>query len=185
LHLWQNTLHFGTLSAALKDITDSAVMRTVGDATSNMNELKREVDWQDYLLMPFHWLNRIERFFLISGWAMLFLSFLGLRKLKHENKKLFQIAITILVAGLIWSLVMSKHFLVHIFTTRNIGLFYGFIVGYGIYAYIPLLKNAWQNKIRLQQVLHVLFIGYVAAMALSQQVWDLYLKYGFLYPLLY
>ncbi|MGZ5303036.1 MAG: hypothetical protein ACXWDO_02890 [Bacteroidia bacterium] len=160
-------------------------MRTVGDTSSSLNELHRALTWQDYVLIPFHWLNRIERFFLIPGWAMLLFSVLGLRKLKHEDRKLYQIAITILVAGLIWSFAMAQHFLVHNFTTRNIGLFYGFIAGFGIYAYIPLVKNAWQNKKRLQQVLHVLFIGYIVTMAISQQVWDLYLKYGFLYPFLH
>lgn len=185
LHLWQNTLHFGTLEIALKDLTNSAVMRTVGDTSSHLNELKRTLHWQDYVLIPFHWLNRIERFFLIPGWAMLYLSYLGLRKLKQENLKLYQIAITILVAGLIWSFAMAQHFLVHNFTTRNVGLFYGFIAGYGIFAYIEVLKNASQYKLKFQQVLHVLFIGYIATMAISQQIWDLYLKYGFLYPFLY
>ena len=77
---------------------------------------------------------------------------------------------------------MSQHFMVHIFTTRNIGLFYGFIVGYGIVAYLPLVKQAWEQKNRLHQAFHVLFIGYILVMAASQQIWDIYIKYGFGYP---
>ncbi|MBK0402907.1 hypothetical protein I5M27_07905 [Adhaeribacter sp. BT258] len=181
LHFYQNILLFGSFQAALKDMTDAVALRTVGQAADTHNELKRTLNWQDYAIIPLKWLNRIERYFLIPGFALLLLSYLGLRKLKVEDKQMFRIVLVLLLAGLSWSVAMSQHFLVHVFTTRNIGLFYGFIVGYGLVAYWPLLQKAWQEKNRLHQGFHVLFIGYVAFMALSQQVWDLYIKYGFGY----
>jgi hypothetical protein len=181
LHFWQNILYFGSFQAALNDMTNAAVMRTVGNADKT-NELQRTLGITDFLQIPFKWLNRLERYFLIPGWALLVLGYLGMRKMKAENIRTFQVAIVLLIAGIIWSLAMSQHFMVHIFTTRNIGLFYGCIVGYGVVAYLPLVKKAWLEKNRLQQTFHVLFIGYIFVMAASQQIWDIYIKYGFGYP---
>jgi hypothetical protein len=105
-----------------------------------------------------------------------------MKEIKKESPKAFYIGITLLTAGVSWSFVMTQHFLVHLFTTRNIGMFYGFVAGYGCYAYIGLLKKHFKERKPLYMTAHVIFIGYTAVMFFSQQFFDLYIRYGFAYP---
>lgn len=129
--------------------------------------------------MSYDLLNRVERYFLIPGWAILVLGYLGMRLLKKESLKAYRIGLVLLVASLIWALVMPQHFIVHTFTTKQVGLFYGFIVGYGLWAYWLYCREAFRKRKWPLMVMHTLFIGYILVMFLSQQVWQMYVKYGF------
>jgi hypothetical protein len=179
IHFYQNILYFGSLSTALADMTNAATLRTVGN-TSVQNELKRNLEFLDYLSIPWIWSHRIERFFLIAGPAFFFLAYLGLKELKKADIKLFELGIVLMLATLSWNIVMTQHSLVHVFTTRHIGIFYGFVIGYGLLKYYSLLKNDWAGNIWYKKVLHVIFIGYVLAMAISQQLLD-FVRYGWCY----
>jgi len=183
IHFYQVAIHAGSWEAAKDDLMSAAVVRTTGSATDMMNT-ERNITWWDYLLFPYYMLNRIERYFLIPGWAFLVLAYLGMRNLRRKNEKIFKIGLVLMAASIIWGLVMPQHFIVHTFTTKQIGLFYGFIIGYGICAYWPYCKAAFQKRQPLLIALHVIFIGYIMGMFLTQQVWDMYIKYGWFYPFL-
>jgi hypothetical protein len=179
LHLYQNVLYFGSFQTAIADLTNSATLRTVGNETAQ-NELKRNLGLMDYLSIPFVWSYRIERYFLIAGPAFFYLAFLGLKELKKADKRLFELGIVLLIATLSWNLAMTQHSLVHSFTTRHIGIFYGFVIGYGLLKYYSLFRKDWSEKILYKKVFHIVFIGYIVLMAAAQQLWD-YLRYGWFY----
>ncbi len=181
IHFYQNVLYLGSIDAALADMTSAATLRTVG-SNSVQNELKRTLGFTDYLSIPFSWANRIERYFLIAGPAFFFFAYLGLKELKKVNKELFQLGIVLLLATLSWNVFMTQHSLVHSFTTRHVGIFYGFVIGYGLLKYYELLKRDWNGVVLYKKGLHVVFIAYILVMLISQQLYD-YVRYGFLYAL--
>jgi hypothetical protein len=76
---------------------------------------------------------------------------------------------------------MTQHFTVHAFTGKHIGLFYAFVIGYGLVEYLKLLKRHWEEKKILYQSLHVVFILYCCVMFITQQLIDIF-RYGFLFP---
>ncbi len=179
IHFYQNVLYFDSLKIAIADMTNAATLRTVGN-DSVQNEMKRSIGLLDFLSIPYIWSFRIERYFLIPGPAFFFLAYLGLKELKKADKKLFELGIVLLIATLSWGLAMTQHFLVHGFTTRHLGIFYGFVIGYGLIKYYDLAKENFRTGPLYKKVLHVGFIGYIIAMLFSQQLMD-YLNYGFLY----
>lgn len=181
LHFYQNVLYFNSLDTAIKDMTYAAELRTTGNASAQ-NEMKRTLVLMDYVGIPFDWMNRIERFFLIPGPAFFFFAYLGLKEIKQTNKQLFELGIVLIIATLIWNIAMTQHALVHIFTTRHIGIFYGFVIGYGILKYYSFFKRDWFSGITYKKTLHIAFITYIFAMALTQHFWD-YIRYGFFYTL--
>ncbi len=179
IHFYQNILYFGSAKIALTDMTDAATLRTVGN-NSSQNEMKRSLEFLDYLEIPFMWLRRIERFFLIAGPAFCYFAYLGLKEIKKADLKLFQLGIVLILATLSWNLAMTQHSLVHAFTTRHLGIFYGFVVGYGLLSYAAKVKEDYRHGKLYQKALHVGFIGYILVMMVSQQLYD-YLRYGILY----
>lgn len=185
LHLWQVKLFYGSWELAIEDLGGAAVYRTTGEATNEVyrnqtaGELGREITWVDYLKLPFDWLNRIERFFLFPGWGFVPLALLGLRQLRKEHRQNFRLALVLLIGSFIWTLVFAQQTIVHIFNTRHLGLFYGLVIGYGLLSYRTYVLAHFRQQKWPWMLLHVVFIGYLLAIALSQQVWDLFVKNGF------
>jgi hypothetical protein len=178
VHLIQTSFYFGNIHLALNDMKEAATLRTIGNETG-LNELGRKLDWTDYLNIPNLIQLRIERVYLIPGFAFFFLGFLGLKKVKNENKKTFSILIILLIASISWFLLMTQHATVHCFTIRQFGIFYTLALGYGLVAYYEL----YQSKIKFSKLyltLHYLFWVYIIAMAISQNFID-YFRYGLLY----
>lgn len=181
LHLWQNSIYFHGWEKVFTDMSGALTQRTVGDTHI---DLGRRLTFSDYCEIPFLWFNRLERAFLIPGWAILVFAFLAMKKYYHENRKLFHICVVVFLATISWSIVMSQHFLVHLFTVRHWGIWVGLVIGVGMVEYLDWLKLDFKSKNVYKKSAHVIFIGYIVIMLLSQQVFDLYLKNGFLYPLL-
>ncbi|HSZ24529.1 MAG TPA: hypothetical protein VK766_02365 [Cytophagaceae bacterium] len=181
LHFYQNILYFGSVDLALADMTHAAALRTTG-IESVQNEMKRNLTFLDYISIPYYWSFRIERLFLIPGPAFFFFAYLGLKEIRKVNQQLFGLGIVLLIASLSWNIFMTQHWLVHTFTTKHLGLFYGFVIGYGLLSYYDLVKKDWASNVVFKKILHVIFIGYILVMALSQQLFD-YFRYGFFYSL--
>ena len=179
IHFYQNILYFGSIDIAIADMTSAATMRTVGNASAH-NELKRNLVFTDYLSIPLVWLQRIERFFLIPGPAFFLFTYLGLKEIKKTDRKLFGLGIVLLIATISWNFAMTQHSLVHSFTTRHLGIFFGFVVGYGLLKYFDILKTDWKESILYKKIIHVIFISYIVIMLASQQLWD-YVRYGWFY----
>lgn len=184
LHLYQDYLYFNhSWEAVYKDMHTAVAERTTGvegDPKSDMGKLSLG----NYLEIPFSWFNRLERAFLIPGWAMLVFGFLAMKKYYYGNRELFYVCLTIFAATISWSIVMPQHFTVHLFTVRHWGIWMALLSGVGIVEYMRLLKQNFKVDQWYWKTAHVVFIGYIVVMLLSQQVFDLYLKNGFLYPLL-
>ena len=178
LHLYQNSLYLGSLEAAINDFIQITGKRAAGVGAVESKQVNFiKVAKYFFYIMP----NRIERFFLIPGWALIIFSYLGLRKLKTENIQLFQIAIVLLLSIFPWNILMFQYNSVHVFHTRNIALFYGLIIGFGIIEYIKVLKIEWDISL-LKKTYHSVFVGYVGVIILTQTILTLYLRYGFFYP---
>ncbi|MBC7425209.1 MAG: hypothetical protein H7321_01635 [Bacteroidia bacterium] len=178
IHLYQNFHHFGSWTKVFEDMNHAAADRVKGVAKG---ELHRALTFKEYLEIPFLWFNRMERFYLIPGWSFLVLMLLGLKRVKRENLQTFRIFLALAFCSVCWSFLMSQHYYIHTFTSRHWGLFFGLIIGYGLFEYRRLLLQTWKTSGIAMKVFHVIFIGYTVAMALSQQVWDLYIRYGFGY----
>ncbi|MBI4402559.1 MAG: hypothetical protein HY537_00265 [Deltaproteobacteria bacterium] len=179
LHFFQNVMHFGSIDTAISDLVHSGSGRSTGGATFSFSAY-----WSQLRHIPLTWLVRIERYFLIPGFAFVPLAFLALRKWKKQSRLMFDIAIGVLLASLTWSLVFTQHFLEHHFTARHLGLFYGLVIATGLVEYSLVFKKAKAKGNRWILAGHSIFIAYILVMAFTQHVLDVYLTTGFLYPLL-
>ncbi len=180
LHLFQNYCYLGSWEGVMNDMHGAFSNRTLGVDTQ-ANELHRHVNVTDYLRIPFVWLNRVERFFLFPGYALIVFAVLAFKRMRKESVRHFQIGIILLIATLSWSVLMTQHFTVHAFTGRHIGLFYAFVIGYGLIEYVKIFQKHWKEKKFLYRAIHMLFIGYIMVMLVSQQLIDIF-RYGFIYP---
>ncbi len=184
LHLYQNYVYFNhSWLAVYNDMHNAVAERTTG-IDGDLNGDIGRLGIKEYLEIPFLWFNRLERAFLIPGWALLVFAFFTLKKYYSSNREMFYVCITIFVASIAWSFVMSQHFIVHLFTVRHWGIWVALVSGVGIVEYSKMVQDDFKGNRWYLKSAHVLFIGYIVVMALSQQVFDLYLKNGFLYPLL-
>jgi polyferredoxin len=139
----------------------------------------------DFAEIPFLWFNRIERGYMLTGWALLVMLYWGLGVMRRQNPQLIPILVVVFVASIAWSVVMPQHYVVHLFTVRQFGLWVGLAGGYAVYGYSQRLAadyaavfpkqkkpNTAQPKLRQVVViaLHGLFLLYVLGMALTQQL---------------
>jgi hypothetical protein len=188
LHLYQVKLYAGSWAGAWEDLSSAFLYRTTGAAGSaeqmhqQQVELQRELSWLDYPRLIWLWLNRIERYLFLPGWAFVPLAVLGLRRIRRERHRIYQLAMVLLIATFAWTFLMAQQTLIHAFNTRHLGLLFGLVVGYGLLEYAPIVSRHWRQRHRPWMAFHVLFIGYMIVMALSQQVYDVFVRYGFGYP---
>lgn len=184
LHMWQNAAYLGSWELAYEDMRAAFLLRTTGEETQGFTVSEigdKDFGIQDLL---FEWFNRIERFYLIPGWAFLLLLVGGIRHMFQNNRRLFYITLTILIATLSWSFAMTHHAYVHLFTSRQWGILVGLVCAYTLPIYWDMVKEAFSEKKYPAIAFHTLFLLYIAAMAISQQVYGLYIKHGFAYGIL-
>ena len=169
-HLYLNALYLGSWSLALTDLHEALSVRT-GD----VNLLK----------LPWVALERIERYFHITGFALLILGIFMFRDLRPETstsprlREFRQLTYVLLAASLSWYIVMKQHAAVHHFVGKQSGLLVGWIVGPALLFYALRLQRDWrQGKLGLR-MFHVLFILYMTAMALTQQILVMWWEFGF------
>ncbi len=164
LHVYLNRLYLGSWEATLADIRSIFHVRGV-------------LPLAEKLELPWTAVNRIERYFLIPGWALLvfFVYFLKSTVARPDLQKLSWI---LLVSGLAWYAVMPQHASVHSYMTREMGLFILLVSGIGVSAYAANVKAKWKLWGWPLKSLNVLFLVYVVAMAITQQVLPMWLKHG-------
>lgn len=180
LHFFQVYLFLGSWDAFMADTRAILKSRALGQGPS---EIPPVTLWS-YMQHLFYWnINRIERFFLIPGWALLLFAVILYRKWREDQDERAKLIWVLLVCSIAWNLVMWQHAMVHVWTARNWGLFVGLISGPGLVWLYGKLRNQTVLP-RWQIALLWLVVIYIGGMALTQQVWDLYLRYGFLFPLL-
>ncbi|MFY8020063.1 MAG: hypothetical protein ACOVP1_02650, partial [Bacteroidia bacterium] len=181
LHLYQNALYFGSFKAALDDLIHAYTFRATGaDTVGYIKE--KEYTWRNFPEIMFGWFNGMERFYLIPGWTILILWLLFWKKVKQDNNKLFQICIALFIASISWGFVMSQHAYIHAFTNKHFSLFVAVSIGCLVPLYLKKLKFDFASNQWGMKLFHIGLISYTLIMFLSQQVWEIWLKFGFLYP---
>lgn len=181
LHLYQNALYFGSFKAAIDDLLHAYTFRATGAETIGYIK-EKEYTWRNFPEIMFGWFNGMERFYMIPGWTLLILWLLFWKKVKQENKKLFQICLAIFVASISWGFVMSQHAYIHAFTNKHFSIFVALSVAILIPLYLQKLKLDFSSDKWGIKLFHIGLISYTAIMFLSQQVWEIWLQFGFLYP---
>lgn len=179
LHMWQNALYFGGWDKALEDMQAALLLRTTGEETAG--HTVSEIGDKSFHIgnLAFEWFNRMERYYLIPGWAILVLAVWGMAKMYKQNRRLFFITLTLLIASMSWSFAMMHHAYVHMFTSRQWGIWIGLICAFTLPLYWQEVKSAFATKKYFWIVFHVLFIGYIVGMAVTQQIYGLYWLHGF------
>ncbi len=169
-HLYLNALYLGSWSLALTDLHEALSVRT-GD----VNLLK----------LPWVALERIERYFHITGFAFLILGIFMFRDLRSATptsprlREFRQLTYVLLAASLSWYLIMKQHAAVHHFVGKQSGLLVGWIVGPALLFYALRVQNDWRRGKLGLRMFHVLFILYMTAMAVTQQILVLWWDFGF------
>jgi hypothetical protein len=180
LHLFQNAIYFNSWDLALTDMKDAFLFRTAGTETAQ-NIAESAFGPADYWQIPFSWFNRMERFYMFPGWAVLILAFWVMKELRATNKNLYQILWALFFASIAWTICMAQHGFIHIFVNKHFSIWYALIVAIGLPILWQKVKMAFTQKTILPKVLYSLLCLYMIVMFLTQQVWMVYLKFGIAY----
>jgi hypothetical protein len=182
LHLFQNYLYLGDWEAVIDDMKNAFLKRTAGTGELG-NELGRPVQSFDFVKM---WTRelwfRLGRIFSLPAISFIIIAALALSGLYRQHRTHFKMAIVFLLAGIAWIFVMPQHAVIHTFTVKHLGIFVGFITGYGVIQYYQLLKKQFAGGAWYWKILHSLFILYTLYGFVYNQVYYVYLKFGFAYP---
>lgn len=180
LHLFQNYLYFGNWQAVTEDMKNALLKRTTGQQD---NELGRAVHSYDFVKM---WISefwfRLSKMFSLTAVSFVLIAIITLQHLYRNHRTHFKMAIVFFLAGIAWIFVMPQHAVVHTFTVKHIGVFVGFVSGYGIVRYADLLKKHFSTGAWYRQIIHVAFIIYTIGWFAYNQGYYVYLKFGFGYP---
>lgn len=181
LHIFQNAIYFGNWEAAVNDMVHAFTFRATGAETVGYIK-EKEYTWRNFPEIMFGWFNGMERFYLLPGWTILILWILLWKEIKAKYNHLFKISIALFAASISWGFIMSQHAYVHAFTNKHFSIFVGLSLALLIPEYIKRFRTDWNsNNIRIR-IFHILLISYSLGMLVSQQVWEIWLRYGLLYP---
>ncbi|MBL7767222.1 MAG: hypothetical protein JNJ58_14075 [Chitinophagaceae bacterium] len=181
LRLNLNANYLGGFDAMIADMKGAFINRTGGESGSS--ELGRAMGLRDYLgLLPKTRIHRLGHFYIFPSLVLFMLGILGLLRIRRYDDQLFRLSIVIYLACVSWIFVMPQHALIHIFTLRHMGIFMGLVLGFGLIAYVQLLKQHFSEKKYVFIGLHSLVILYSIFYAGLNTVYFVYLKYGYLYP---
>lgn len=182
LHLFQNYLYFGKWHDVMADMKNAFLKRTTGTGELS-NELGRAVQLHDIFRMWYYELwFRIGRMFSIPAIPFILLSAFALSRMYRQHRIHFKIAIVFFLAGIAWIFVMPQHAVIHTFTVKHMGLFIGFVTGYGLVYYYDWVKKHFIQTPFYWKVIYALLIGYTLYGFIYNQVYYVYLKFGFAYP---
>lgn len=179
LHFLQVVLFLGSWQAFFDDIQNTLARRVLGQ---HVHSETPPVTFGSWLLHIFFYnINRIERFFLVPGWALVAFAFVLCRQWQKEKDPRFVFFGIFLVAAIGWNLTMWQHAMVHVWIAKNWGIWVALVAGPGLLWLYSVLKQ-YESQAKWQFALQALLAIYILGMAITQQVWELYLRYGFLYP---
>jgi len=183
LHLYQNTLYFGSWNATIEDLKHAFVYRTTGGGSMDKGT-EAAFSFVNIFEFPFIWFNRLERYFILPGWFVLTIYLLHYKQIHALKDKAIQLIWVFAASALIWSFVMSQHAYIHSFTAKHFAFWYGIITAYALSFYIPKVLADFKDKNYSWMAFHTINCLYALIMFVSQHVFELYLKFGLLYPFL-
>lgn len=183
IRLYLNARYLGGYSIMIADMRSALLNRT--GRSADISELQRKMQLSDYFyLLPQIRLHRIGHFYIFPTVVILLLGILGAIQLKKTNPIFFRIALVIYLASLSWAIVMPQHALIHIFTLRHLGIFIGIVLGFGLIEYRAIMLQHWQKRQYPFLAIHAIIVVYAVFYISINTVYFVYLKYGYLYPLL-
>lgn len=177
LHILQNAIYFNSIQEAMADMKNAFMLRTAG---VELTDQKSETDFGpiNFIEIPFNWFNRMERFYLFPGWAILFIGIAGMKNLKNKNIELYKIIGAVFFASIGWSVLMAQHGFVHSFTNKHFSIFYALLSAVSIPLFYNNFKNSIAQKNKLHIVIYTLLSLYMLAMFVTQQAIPYYYKYS-------
>jgi hypothetical protein len=181
LHLAQNASYFGSWQLAIEDMTKAYTFRATGAETIGYIK-EREFSWRNIPEIPFDWFNRMERFYLFPGWAVLSVFAMSWRQFKMQYPRLFKISWALFFASISWSLLMAQHAFVHGFTNKHFSTWYALVVAVCLPIYYQRVRVDFAGKLWYKKVFHVLLIAYALGMLVSQQIWEVWIQFGLFFP---
>lgn len=181
LHIMQNAIYFGSWDLALEDMKNALFLRTAGVESAHQ---KAEAAFTpaNYWQIPFNWFNRMERYFLFPGWAMLIIGYLSMKQLRVNNKRLYQIIWVLFFASIAWTICMAQHAFIHTFTNKHFSIFYALIAATGLPLFYTKLRGAFASRNYRQGIFFGALVLYMLVMFITQQVIPLYIQFGIGYP---
>jgi hypothetical protein len=182
LHLYQDYLYLGTWTAVKIEMKNAALKRLTGTGEWS-NELGRALTFKDFVrLWTYEVWFRIGRMFALPGISFIIIATISLAALYKKHKLHFKMAIVFFLAGIAWIFIMPQHAVIHTFTIKHWAVFFAFVSGYGILRYLELLKIHIQTRQYYLYAFHILFIGFTLYEFIQNQVYYVWLKFGFVYP---
>lgn len=176
LHLWQNVEYFGSIDLAIKDLSETAKLRTAGiDVESKYKKLESPFGIMQVFELPFLWLNRMERFYIFPAWGVIAMGIYVRKELNQKlNSQVKKWFLFLLIASFSWCIVMSQHAYVHSFTTRQSALVYFIITAPILILFYEKLKTSFSQEKLATKILLSFVILYNFAIFFSQQIYDLW-----------
>lgn len=181
LHLLQNVIYLGSLDLALEDLKGAFLLRTAGVETQNIQS-ESAFGLRNIWEIPFNWFNRMERFYALPGWGLLLMSIWGYRQMRTDKPELVKICIALFFASAAWSVLMAQHAFIHTFTNKHFSIWYAITAAYALPAFIAKIKQDLSARHYVWISFDMILIAYCAAMFATQQVWEVYIRYGFGFP---
>jgi hypothetical protein len=180
LHFFQNYLYLSSWQAVTEDMKNAFLKRTTGEIN---NELGRTIKATDFLRMwSYELWFRMGRMFTLSAIPFIVVSAFALYHFYYKSRNHFKMAVTFFIAGIAWIFIMPQHAIVHTFTVKHLAIFTAFVSGYGLLRYLELFQLHLHSKQYLLLLFHFVFIGWMFYSFVFNQVFYVYLKFGFAYP---
>jgi hypothetical protein len=183
LHFIQNVMHFGSWQVAFDDMFGVLKYRTTGSAEGVHTGNEASFQTWEMIKLPLVWLNRMERYYLLPGWFVLALYIFFFKQI-HQQSATSKMIWILLIASVSWSLVMPQHAYIHNFTGKHFAIWYALVATLAVHQYWLFLRQKFNALPFYYKLLNVLLVMYAIGMFLTQHVYELYLKFGLLYPML-
>jgi hypothetical protein len=178
LHVFQNAIYFNSMHLAIEDLKHAFLFRTTGTALAGQ-QAEASFTMSEIWSIPFNWVNRIERFFILPGWFMIALFLITYRKVKIAHPKVITLFLVLFFASISWALVMPQHGFIHSFTAKHFSILYAFMAAI-LLPLIPECLTTMKAKGTAYYVGFILLLGYGGVMFITQQLWPVYLQFGWL-----
>lgn len=181
LHLYQNALYFGSWQLALDDMKHAFFFRTAGVEGAGQ-KAESAFGPADYWQVPFNWFNRMERFYVFPGWAVLLLAIWVMSDLRKRNPEIYRVVWCLFFASVAWTFCMAQHAFIHTFTNKHFAIWYAVIVGLGVPIFWEKLRVARAAGKTVQVVLMGIMGAYMIGMFITQQLIPVFIHFGVAYP---
>ncbi len=172
LHIYLNKLYLGSWEKTWQDLWTAFIYRTADCADPSLCGSS----FKKIYKIPYIFLNRMERFSLIPGYAFAVFFYLAVKSWKNKNPFEQKIAWIFLAASFAWYFGMTQHAFAHSFVGRQTGILVAWVCGTGILEYYKKWKSDFKNPrtTTLRKTLHIVFLIYIIVMAVTQQIKDIY-----------